>query len=560
MLDPVTPNQPQQQPNQSQPSGFGDLAAALASSTAPNQQQPSPVVSSPSPTPQPQRQAQPPQVSVPRPVPILGQLIAGLIHPRSVSMDQARPVSRVNVLESFLGDFLGSLASGLGAAHGPGAFGKGFAAAATEPYQQDLQRFQMQQQANLNEAEVQQRQAQAQMTQQQAAFLPTQQGMQMQAGTAQPRWDPNTREFIGTMTDSAFANYVKGQGAAKQNALSKQAQADLQAGKVAKYLPTPDGRYLALDSKGNPLHVVDGAIDPQMMQKYSNTQKLVPDGAGGFLVVPTTTTSGVALTPYQQVQKKVPALAQNQTQQQQVQQKVPALANTASGPRHIYGNGPVFAFDPATNQQVLSTPSEVAAKGFQNPVKVTPGDIEKEKSASAMISDVQLNKSRYSAAMNQVYGEPVTAKQATALAALTPEKLGIDIGHGFGLSLPDVIQKVTNATAFSDLSNAQKKAMVGYYSTLASVPGYQKALTQIGRANKEMMDLELRTVPTPLMDKETFGIMLDRFQGNIDQVGQRTIRFPGIPTVQDVRRQYEGQQQELPADVQQLLSTKWTNR
>ena len=71
-------------------------------------------------------------------------------------------------------------------------------------------------------------------------------------------------------------------------------------------------------------------------------------------------------------------------------------------------------------------------------------------------------------------------------------------------------------------------------------------------------------MPTPLMDKETFGIMSDRFQGNIDQVGDRMIRFPGIPTVKDIRAKFEGSGQTqlptIPADVQQLLSTKWTNR
>jgi len=512
-------------------------------------------------------------------LPLLAQMLAETFRaPTQVQADPGqlatvRPVSRAGEYEGFLAQFLQALGQGFAnEGRGPGSFYRGFGAAQQAPQQYAMQQAQFGQQMQENQARMAGQQAQTQLTQAQLAGLPAEQQAKLAAMTAQPRWDPNTRDFLGTMTDAAFANYVKGQGAAKQNALSKQAQADLAAGKVAKYLPTPDGRYLALDAKGQPLHVVDGTIDPQMMQRYSSTQKLVPDGVGGYSVVPVTTTSGVAMTPQARLQAQVPALAASQSPQTQLQNKVPALANAAnspaasstaaSSPRHIYGQGPVIAFDPSAGQQVLTTGAEVAQKGFQNPRKVSQTDIEKEQAASSMISDVQLNKSRYAAAMNQFYREPVTGTQAQALAALVPEKLGIDIGHGFGLSLPDAIQKLTNATEFSLLSPTQKKGMIGYYSTLASVPAYQKALSNIGRSNKEMMDLELRTVPTPLMDKETFGLMLDRFQGNIDAVGRRTVRFPGIDSVQDVRQKYEGAptnrpgQFEAPTDLLQRLGIR----
>lgn len=201
---------------------------------------------------------------------------------------------------------------------------------------------------------------------------------------------------------------------------------------------------------------------------------------------------------------------------------------------------PIFAVDPRTNERVMTTRPEAQANGYTNPVSVTEAAVSKETDARAMINDVQLNKSRYLASMNRVYSEPMTTAQKTALVALTPEHLGIDLGKYFSLELPDVMQKVTNASAFSELSPAQKEAVVGYYSTLASVPAAQKALTNIGRANKEMMDLELRTIPTPLMDKGSFSTMLDRFQGNIQQTAHKTVRMPGMPSTADIRAQYEG--------------------
>lgn len=208
---------------------------------------------------------------------------------------------------------------------------------------------------------------------------------------------------------------------------------------------------------------------------------------------------------------------------------------------------PIFAVDPTTNERVMTTREEAAAKGYTNPVSVKEGDVSKETEARAMINDVQLNKSRYLAAMQRVYSEPVSFAQKNAMRSLTPENLGISLGHvggiNVGFELPDVLKKMSDARDWNVLSSAQKQAMIGYYSTLASVPAAQKALTNIGRANKEMMDLELRTIPTPLMDQESLTIGLDRFQGNIDQTARKTVRMPGMPSTKDIRNTYEPQPQ-----------------
>jgi hypothetical protein len=524
---------------------------ALISSTLGNSQTPGvpdtsnlPVSSSgpPQPPQAPQQQPQPQPSGSGSPRPILMDLIQGLVAPRQLPPEQGpggvqgppRFQSRAATFENFLGNFVNALGQGFQASgHGPGAFGRGFGAAVQAPMQQQMQQQQFQ-------SEQAQRAAQTQMTQEQAANLPAEQQARLAALTAQPRFDPDTKAYLGNMNDAQFQNYLKGQGAASTTARSKQAIAEFTAlanqGKIAKVLPVQGGGYGGFDAKGNLVKVYEGSIDPAMLQKQSTTVDWKSDGAGGFMALPKTTVSGPAQS---QLQSKVPALGAPQAQPPVSGFPKTAGAGSSLGSgRTYYGKGPVFAMD-QNGQQVLSTPQEVASKGFTNPVAVKQTDIEKEKSVSSMISDVQLNKSRYQTAMDQMYSEPVTAKQAAALTALTPEKLGIDLGEFAKLNIPDVIQKVTNAEAFSQLSKTQKQAMVGYYSTLASVPSYQKALTNIGRANKEMMDLELRTIPTPIMDKESFHVMLDRFQGNIDQVGQRTVRMPGIPTVQEVRAKYE---------------------
>jgi hypothetical protein len=526
---------------------------ALISSTL-DQQQPSDVPDTSSlpvssrQIPQPPTQAQPQQQTssgYQGPRPILLDFLQGMISPRTVPgqidatgvQGPARPISRAATMEEFLGNFIGALGQGFAASgHGPGAFARGFGAAATAPLQQQQQRAQFQ-------TEQEERQAQTQMTQEQAAALPAQRAAQLAGLTAQPRFDPDTKAYLGQMNDAQFQNYLKGQGAASTTARSKQAIAELNQlagqGKVAFIKPAVGGGFAAYDKQGNLMRVLEGAIDPAQLQKISSTTEWKSDGAGGFMALPKTTVSG----PAQSLQSKVPALGAPQAQPPVSGFPKTAGATSAqpsaSGGRRYYGAGPVFAMDPQTGQQVLSTPQEVASKGLTNPVPVKQTDIEKEKSVSSMISDVQLNKSRYQTAMDQMYREPVTAAQGAALHELTPEKLGMDLGSYLSINVPELVQKAMNAEAFSQLSKTQKQAVVGYYSTLASVPSYQKALTNIGRANKEMMDLELRTIPTPIMDRESFHTLLDRFQGNIDQVGQRTVRMPGIPTVQEVRAKYE---------------------
>lgn len=83
----------------------------------------------------------------------------------------ARPVSRLNAFEGFLGDFLNAFSQGMAASgHGPGANIRGAAAAIQAPYQQQLQQYGLQQQQQtlqqqraLQQSEIEQRQAQTRM-------------------------------------------------------------------------------------------------------------------------------------------------------------------------------------------------------------------------------------------------------------------------------------------------------------------------------------------------------------------------------------------------------------
>jgi hypothetical protein len=112
-------------------------------------------------------------------------------------------------------------------------------------------------------------------------------------------------------------------------------------------------------------------------------------------------------------------------------------------------------------------------------------------------------------------------------------------------ALTEAISRESRSAAYKNLSPAGKDLINGYYRTMASVPAYQKALTGIGRLNKEVIDLELANIPNPTMTPADQLRKLQAFQENVDQGASGIPRMPGIPTLQETRAQFEGQTQSL---------------
>jgi hypothetical protein len=93
--------------------------------------------------------------------PNIVNLISGLINPAHAQAAGERPVSRTDVFENFMGNFLNSFSQGLSAAgHGPGANLRALGAGIQAPYKQDVEEFGQRQQAQANQAALQREQAQ----------------------------------------------------------------------------------------------------------------------------------------------------------------------------------------------------------------------------------------------------------------------------------------------------------------------------------------------------------------------------------------------------------------
>ena len=324
-----------------------------ASALPPTSNAPPPVAATPQAPPTPQQ-------SVPTPSPILYQLIRGLTHPPVETQTTPdgtaqfqRPVSRLSTFENFLGNFVSALGQGLSAAHGPGAFGKGFGAAATAPYQQDLQRFQLGQEAQANQARVGQEQAQTALTQQQARL----------AGQMATVNIPGLGAVTAPM--SQLGNILKGSGAAAIGAQAKMGAAQLQvavaSGTVSHLIPDVDPKtgqkfYHAINKFGQDMGNVDANVIPSLQQKTSQTVDWKTDADGNYIALPKTRVSGPVLPGQPQPSAQVASGARAQ-----LQAKIPSMATGSL----------------SDGRQIAGTPSELKAAGATGITKLEGSDASK---------------------------------------------------------------------------------------------------------------------------------------------------------------------------------------
>ncbi len=167
-------------------------------------------------------------------------LLAGLINPaRGVAPGQMVP-SKAERFESFLTNFLVSLSQGLAQeGRGPGSAMRGAAAAMQAPYQQAVGQYQLNQQSQANQAQIQNERLKSQLTAAQIEQMKTSIPVQMPNGSLVfvPAKD------VGHVLGSVAGDQGK-VGAAQIAADNKLSVEEMKAafanGKVAKTLPAQD--------------------------------------------------------------------------------------------------------------------------------------------------------------------------------------------------------------------------------------------------------------------------------------------------------------------------------
>jgi hypothetical protein len=196
-------------------------------------------------------------------------------------------------------------------------------------------------------------------------------------------------------------------------------------------------------------------------------------------------------------------------------------------------NGQLAYMSKADADKIHSTFEEVKAT-----------EVNKDRQAIRQLNDVQQNVSRYRTAQNAIK-ENISPLAASNMAAILSDKgIGAKIEpFGVGLDLGQVNDVVTNtekASVWNSLSVPERQLVTSYLRAKSSVIAYQKALTGIGRTNKEQLDIEMQQLPTPYVGASVANEQLDAFQENIDRAAEGfPMNLPGLKSPAQIRKESE---------------------
>lgn len=197
--------------------------------------------------------------------------------------------------------------------------------------------------------------------------------------------------------------------------------------------------------------------------------------------------------------------------------------------------------NPKTGQRELVGKADAKEQGFTNWTKVSQGDLEKETTLNAQLNDLQLNTSRYKAALNAM-GQLSSTDVANITHLLSDPNVNSGILNNIGLpAVISMMEQGAKAKEWNALSPDKQQAVIGALRMKNSALLFQKVSTGMGRASKEAMDIEIANMPSPVEGATVGNQKMQAFQENIDQMASRSVKLPWQDTWQDVKARVEGQ-------------------
>jgi hypothetical protein len=193
------------------------------------------------------------------------------------------------------------------------------------------------------------------------------------------------------------------------------------------------------------------------------------------------------------------------------------------------GGGPVYAFDPKTNQTVLTTPAEAQTSGYTNTRKVTQPEIEKDRQLNNRLTDVATKITRYEGSMQK---DLSSGDQQLLASALEDDQFKLGLAHS---EIPvDWLNKLAKASYFNQMSPEGQKRLVAYFNAKEAMQGYQRVLSGSGHGSDAGMQLNIGALPNPLWKSSGAQEGFRQFKENIPIAAQGLPRLPGVSNAADV--------------------------
>ena len=209
------------------------------------------------------------------------------------------------------------------------------------------------------------------------------------------------------------------------------------------------------------------------------------------------------------------------------------------------GEKPIYAFNTKTNQTELTNRAAMTANPgvYTNPRDVKQSDIEKDQQFNRQMADVQLNFSRYQTAKNALPTGSISPEhQGAATRILADEKMGGYVTNELTFqNYMNQLNQGEKAASWNKLTRAEQEVLSGYLRAKASVVAYQKALSGVGKPNKEVMEIEMNNLPAPIVGKSASDTQFNAFQENLDTATQGYVKMPGSESPKEVRQRVEAE-------------------
>jgi hypothetical protein len=205
-----------------------------------------------------------------------------------------------------------------------------------------------------------------------------------------------------------------------------------------------------------------------------------------------------------------------------------------------------YAYDPKSNQTVLTNPEESAQNGYTAFRPVTEANIRNDTHDTTILNDVALKANNLIAsaeAVNDSGQRNLIARVIDAADRDDQYRVG-----AFGTSIPTQwFNNLINSENAGALNQQGRNYLVSLLSLRESSMGMQRLLTGTARSNESQIKALQATLPGAEPDANLVRQKMGAFTQNIDMLRQGIPKLPGIDVIPISRTETQGKEWKPPA-------------